>query len=139
MISKKAGDLFAEHNIAVYSCHPGVVSSNVLRGLGFGGWSRSGSGSDDGDGDHTAGDGCARMPIKLAMDPSVGMRQTGTYWKGMRQSNCRYSQNKAKVDLVWEYCIQVDGKAAGAASTAKTASTATETKTKTTSTKQNKQ
>eukprot|EP01083_Nonionella_stella_P130174 395045_1 len=55
MITYKASQLWNKQNIGVYSCHPGVITSNVLTGLG---WTSA----------RMSAEQCAQTPLFLAMD-----------------------------------------------------------------------
>ena len=91
MLTKKLSQIYSKDNIYVYTCHPGVTSSNVLTGLGFG----------------FAGDSsvsCSRTPIYLAMSNDVKKKDTGSYYKNSKKQLCEFSGNQKNVDTLWQFC-----------------------------------
>lgn len=85
---------FSESGVSVVSCHPGVVTSSLLRNLGFG------SGFD------TAESGAA-LPLQLAIGPHEP--PTGTYWGAGASAGCLCSFGKdvnGRVAL-WRACEEM--------------------------------
>jgi NAD(P)-dependent dehydrogenase (short-subunit alcohol dehydrogenase family) len=76
-------------NIAVNACHPGDVNSTLSNNLGFGG--------------NTPPDEGARTPVWLATDP-VGQQETGKYFAYQREETCRFGQDRAAVDQLYQLC-----------------------------------
>jgi len=94
MLSWEAAKRYEGDGIIVHSCHPGVVSSKVLSGLGFG------VGFD------TAAKGAA-TPVFLASAPA-GRLGTGRWWKNGRQLSCKWQKPKeANNEALWERCEQL--------------------------------
>eukprot|EP01084_Bolivina_argentea_P155301 270643_1 len=93
MLSFKAAQLWKKegYNIGVYSCHPGVTTSNVLQGLGFGGGSDSAEQS-------------AKTPVFCASSAAVGLKQSGQFFVNRKVRDCQYCKDKSKVEIIWNYC-----------------------------------
>jgi NAD(P)-dependent dehydrogenase (short-subunit alcohol dehydrogenase family) len=77
-------------NIAVNACHPGDVNSTLSNNLGFGG--------------STPPDEGARTPVWLATDPA-GQQKTGKYFAQQREELCRYGQDRAAVEQLYQKCL----------------------------------
>ncbi len=75
--------------VAVNACHPGDVNSVLSNNLGFGG--------------HETPDAGARTPVWLATS-DVGRIQTGRYFERMREVPCRFSQDPAAVEALYQVC-----------------------------------
>jgi NAD(P)-dependent dehydrogenase (short-subunit alcohol dehydrogenase family) len=76
--------------ISVNTCHPGDVNSRLSNDLGFGG--------------HESPDEGARTPAWLATHPS-GQQQTGKYFEQMREVRCRFGEDKAGVEALYQACL----------------------------------
>ena len=74
----------------VTSCHPGVVTSSVLRNLGFGsGWNSAEQG--------------AALPLQLAVGPKEPA--SGTFWSGPSSGSiCSFGQRAAERSALWQAC-----------------------------------
>lgn len=85
---------FSEAGVSVVSCHPGVVTSSLLRNLGFGtGFDSAESG--------------AALPLQLAIGPHEP--PTGTYWGAGASAGCLCSFGKdvnGRVAL-WKACEEM--------------------------------
>jgi len=93
MLTKQASINYKEYGINVFSCHPGVTTSNVLSGLGFGsGWDNP--------------DKCAQTPVYLAMNSKVKSQYSGTFWSSCKMQSCQYCKDTKMVKLLWDYCIK---------------------------------
>ena len=93
MLTYKASQIFTEkgYNIGVYSCHPGVTSSNVLSGLGFGsGWDSAAK--------------SAKTPLYCVTNNSVGLKQSGCFFVNSKPQDCQFCRDKKKVQIIWDYC-----------------------------------
>ncbi|MBI1878679.1 MAG: SDR family NAD(P)-dependent oxidoreductase [Chloroflexi bacterium] len=73
--------------VSVNACHPGGVNSALSNSLGFGG----GQSPDEG----------ARTPVWLATAPGGG-QQTGKYFVDRREVRCRFGEDKAGVEALYQ-------------------------------------
>uniref|UniRef100_A0A7S1CNG9 Retinol dehydrogenase 14 n=1 Tax=Bicosoecida sp. CB-2014 TaxID=1486930 RepID=A0A7S1CNG9_9STRA len=89
MLTVAAAEVFKGSGVTVNACHPGVVTSPLLKNLGM----RSGF--------ETADKGAA-TPLFLATDPSV--TASGKYFQDSRPKHCKFGADKAKCDQLWELC-----------------------------------
>ena len=78
------------YTITVNACHPGDVNSRLSNDLGFGG--------------HTSPDAGADTPVWLATDP-LGQRETGKYFEQRHETRCRFGEDTAAVDALYEVCL----------------------------------
>jgi len=76
--------------ISVNACHPGDVSSNLSNNLGFGGHESPAEG--------------ARTPAWLATD-DTGQRETGKYFEHMQMQRCRFGEDSAGVEALYQACL----------------------------------
>jgi NAD(P)-dependent dehydrogenase (short-subunit alcohol dehydrogenase family) len=90
MLSVALAEKLKSKGIAVTACHPGSVNSTLSNALGFGG-SES---PDEG----------ARTPVWLATEP-VGQQQTGKYFDNLREVRCRFGEDKAGVEALYQACL----------------------------------
>lgn len=79
-----------QHGITVNVCHPGDVSSNLSNNLGFGG--------------HESPQEGARTPAWLAVD-EVGQLETGKYFEHQQMRHCRFGEDDAKVEALYQACL----------------------------------
>ena len=79
-----------EAGITVNACHPGDVNSQLSNDLGFGG--------------QTSPDAGADTAVWLATDP-VGERETGKYFEQRRAVRCRFGEDRAAVEALYEACL----------------------------------
>lgn len=94
MLTVAFAERLAPYDIAVNACHPGDVNSKLSNNLGFGG--------------HESPDEGARTPVWLATNP-VGQEKTGKYFAHMREAPCRFSQDKAAIEALYDIClVQID-------------------------------
>lgn len=84
---------FASDRITVNACHPGDVHSRLSRDLGFGG--------------HETPEQAARTPIWLATDP-IGSRLSGKYFERAQEVDCRFGQDRAAVEALYETVHQLE-------------------------------
>jgi retinol dehydrogenase-13 len=82
-----------QHGVTVNACHPGDVNSRLSSDLGFGG--------------HTTPDEGAETPVWLATAP-VGQRETGKYFEQRRETRCRFGEDTAAVEALYEACLSYD-------------------------------
>ena len=76
--------------MSVTSCHPGVVTSTLLRNLGFGsGWSSAAQG--------------AALPLQLALEPRAAA--SGTFWPGGKV--CQFGRDLPGRQALWAACEQL--------------------------------
>lgn len=80
---------FKPYGVTVNACHPGDVNSRLSNDLGFGGQATP----DEG----------ARTPVWLATSPA-GQRATGKYFEAMREVRCRFGEDQAAVEALYERC-----------------------------------
>jgi len=77
------------YGITVNACHPGDVNSRLSNDLGFGGQTSSDEGAD--------------TPVWLATDP-MGLRETGKYFDQRQAVRCRFGEDTAAVEALYETC-----------------------------------
>ena len=83
-----AGRAFAEQGVAVVACHPGIVTSTLLRNLGFE------RGFD------TAAV-AAQTPLRLALGPEVA---SGTFHANKKAVKCKFADEHGARAALWEAC-----------------------------------
>ena len=82
MLSWILSDQFKDLGVTVNACHPGVIQTQLLEGLGFGGGASVSSG--------------AVTPVWLATSPDVeGV--TGKYFDNKREKSCSF-RDKNQLD-----------------------------------------
>ena len=91
MLSVAYAERLKEFRIAVNSCHPGDVSSQLSNDLGFGGSESPEQG--------------AATPLWLATNP-VGLEKTGKYFSDLREERCRFGENREAVEQLYQICSQ---------------------------------
>jgi len=79
-------------SVTVNSCHPGVVSSNVSHGLGFGGWETPEKG--------------AETPVWLATDDEV-QNVTGKLFSAKKESTDRFAKKTSEIEALYGYCEEL--------------------------------
>ena len=82
------GRAFAEQGVAVVACHPGIVTSTLLRNLGFE------RGFD------TAAV-AAQTPLRLALGPEVA---SGTFHANKKAVKCKFADEHGARAALWEAC-----------------------------------
>jgi retinol dehydrogenase-13 len=80
----------APYGITVNACHPGDVNSQLSNDLGFGGQTTPDEGAD--------------TAVWLATDP-VGQRETGKYFDQHHAVRCRFGEDTAAVEALYEACL----------------------------------
>jgi NAD(P)-dependent dehydrogenase (short-subunit alcohol dehydrogenase family) len=90
MLTVALADQLRRYGISVNACHPGDVNSTLSNNLGFGGTETPEQG--------------ARTPVWLATDPT-GQEETGKYFEHMREVRCRFGEDKAAVERLYEVCL----------------------------------
>ncbi len=90
MLAVAWAEKLKEQGITVNVCHPGDVNSQVSNNLGFGG-SQS---PDQG----------AETPVWLATD-SMGGQVTGKYFEHLRESHCRFGEDRKRVTALYDICL----------------------------------
>jgi NAD(P)-dependent dehydrogenase (short-subunit alcohol dehydrogenase family) len=78
------------YGVTVNACHPGDVNSQLSNDLGFHG--------------QTPPEEGAQTPVWLAIDP-VGQRETGKYFEDRREVRCRFGEDAAGVEALYEACL----------------------------------
>ena len=90
MLTAAASELLAPRGVAVNACHPGVVTSALLRGLGMAqGWNSAAEG--------------AATPAFLAASPACA-GATGKYWQDSREKACPFGRDIAACRALWAAC-----------------------------------
>jgi NAD(P)-dependent dehydrogenase (short-subunit alcohol dehydrogenase family) len=89
MLTVACATRLASYGIAVNACHPGDVNSRLSNDLGFGGQTTPDEGAD--------------TPVWLATDPT-GQRETGKYFDQRRAVRCRFGEDQAAVEALYEVC-----------------------------------
>jgi len=84
---------FTEAGVIVTSCHPGVVTSPLLKNLGFG------------SGFNSAEQGAA-LPLQLALDPKAP--KSGTFWAGPTHGKiCQFGGDMKGRTALWQACEEL--------------------------------
>jgi len=78
------------YEVTVNACHPGDVNSRLSNDLGFGG--------------HATPDEGADTAVWLATDPAA-QGETGKYFEQRRTVRCRFGEDQAAVDALYEACL----------------------------------
>jgi retinol dehydrogenase 12 len=78
------------YQVMVNACHPGNVESTLRGNLGF----ESLESADKG----------ARTPVYLALS-TIGAQETGKYFNNMTELPCRFAEDKAAVEKLYEICL----------------------------------
>jgi NAD(P)-dependent dehydrogenase (short-subunit alcohol dehydrogenase family) len=91
MLSVALAERLKPYQVSVNACHPGNVNSALSNNLGFGG--------------HESPDKGARTPVWLATDPS-GQQQTGKYFSDLGEVRCRFGEDKAGVEALYQACLR---------------------------------
>jgi len=92
MLSAAHAALLTKDLISVNACHPGVVNSGVLGGLGFNGW-------------QTADDG-AETPVLVATGEDGG-KVTGQFFNSKKHAADKFTSNTEDVEALYQYCEAV--------------------------------
>jgi retinol dehydrogenase-13 len=80
-----------KHGITVNVCHPGDVNSQLSNNLGFGG--------------SQSPDRGAETPVWLATEP-IGGQVTGKYFEHKQESRCRFGEDQAGVQALFQKCLE---------------------------------
>jgi NAD(P)-dependent dehydrogenase (short-subunit alcohol dehydrogenase family) len=80
------------YGISVNVCHPGNVNSKLGNNLGF----RGGESPDEG----------ADTPVWLATSPA-GQEKSGKYFTHRREERCRFGEDKAAVEQLYQLCLEL--------------------------------
>ena len=91
MLTVAQAEWLKSYDVMVNACHPGGVNSALSNSLGFGGYESP----DEG----------ARTPVWLATDP-IGQQQTGKYFADLREVRCRFGEDKAGVEALYQACLR---------------------------------
>jgi NAD(P)-dependent dehydrogenase (short-subunit alcohol dehydrogenase family) len=78
------------YGVTVNACHPGDVNSRLSNDLGFGGQTTPDEGAD--------------TAVWLATDP-MGQRETGKYFEQRRAVRCRFGEDTAAAEALYELCL----------------------------------
>jgi len=89
MLSLAFAERLAKHKVAVVSCHPGDVNSQLSNDLGFGG--------------HETPDEGASTPVWLSTQAYEKL-ESGKYYAHKRIENCQFSQNKKSIEELYAIC-----------------------------------
>ena len=89
MISRAFAERLAGQKVAVVSCHPGDVNSQLSNNLGFGG--------------HETPDEGASTPVWLSSQPFEEL-ESGKYYAHRGVEHCQFSQNRKSVEELYEIC-----------------------------------
>ena len=93
MLTAVAAELLGPRGVTVNACHPGVVTSTLLRDLGMAsGWDSAAKG--------------AATPAFLACDPSCE-GASGKYWQDCEQKPCPFARDTAGCRALWAACAQM--------------------------------
>lgn len=90
MLTAACATRLKPYGVTVNACHPGDVNSRLSNDLGFGGQATPDEGAD--------------TPVWLATDP-VGQRETGKYFEERRAVRCRFGEDTAAVEALFEACL----------------------------------
>lgn len=83
-----AGEALSPGRVEVTSCHPGLATSAVAKGLGM----------DFGDGPDAEKDG-AVTPLHLALGKGI---KNGAFYPTKKAGRCQFSDNAKAVQALWE-------------------------------------
>lgn len=89
MLSRAFGDRLSGHKVAVVSCHPGDVNSQLSNNLGFGG--------------HETPDEGAHTPVWLSTRAFEKL-ESGKYYAHQCIEHCQFSQNEKSVEELYDIC-----------------------------------
>jgi len=89
MLTVAFAEQFRDLGITVNACHPGDVNSRLSNDLGFGG--------------HETPQQGARTPVWLATGP-IGQRETGKYFADRQMQRCRFGEDLAAVEALYQAC-----------------------------------
>ncbi|MBU0512117.1 MAG: SDR family NAD(P)-dependent oxidoreductase [Chloroflexi bacterium] len=93
MLTVAFAERLKPHGVTVNVCHPGDVNSQLSNNLGFGG--------------HASPDQGAETPVWLATEP-IGGQVTGKYYEHLRESRCRFGEDRDTVEALYEACTQYE-------------------------------
>lgn len=93
MLTVAFAERLAPHGVTVNACHPGDVRSRLSGDLGFGG--------------HETPEQAASTPAWLATD-AVGGEITGKYFERQQEIRCRFAQDRAAIEALFEACAAYD-------------------------------
>mmetsp|Transcript_19852 Transcript_19852/g.38574 ORF Transcript_19852/g.38574 Transcript_19852/m.38574 type:complete len:281 (-) Transcript_19852:77-919(-) len=85
--------------VTVTACHPGVVTSKLLKGLGMS------------QGRNSASEG-SETPLLLALDPSVA-GVTGKYFVSKKETPCSFSSDAKACRGLWDACMAIHERVLG--------------------------
>jgi len=89
MLSMAFAERLDGHKVAVVSCHPGDVNSQLSNNLGFGG--------------HETPDEGASTPVWLSSQAFEKL-ESGKYYTHRRIEQCQFSQNRKSVEELYDIC-----------------------------------
>jgi len=89
MLSRAFAERLRPAGVSVNACHPGDVNSRLSNNLGFGG--------------HESPDQGARTPVWLGTAPELEGR-TGGYFEYQKEIRCRFSEDRAAVEALFQAC-----------------------------------
>jgi NAD(P)-dependent dehydrogenase (short-subunit alcohol dehydrogenase family) len=89
MLTVAFAERLAPQNIAVHSCHPGDVRSQLSRDLGFGG--------------HESAEAAAETPVWLALAPT-GQPRTGAYFRDGEEAPCPFARDRDSIEKLYAIC-----------------------------------
>ena len=90
MLTPAFAERLKPYQVMVNACHPGNVGSRLLGNLGYEGVESADKG--------------ARTPVWLATD-AIGARETGKYFNNKTELPCRFAEDKAAVEKLYEICL----------------------------------
>jgi NAD(P)-dependent dehydrogenase (short-subunit alcohol dehydrogenase family) len=91
MLSWILADKYKSKNVTVNACHPGVITTQLLKDLGFGG----GGKTQDG----------AETPLWLATSTEVeGV--TNKYFDSKKEKSCGFREER-QLNLLWEKLVEL--------------------------------
>ncbi len=93
MLTVAFAERLKSHGVTVNACHPGDVNSQLSNNLGFGG--------------NASPDQGAETPVWLATE-SIGGQVTGKYCEHLRESRCRFGEDRDAVEALYEACTQYE-------------------------------
>ena len=93
MLTAAFAERLEPHGVTVNACHPGDVNSQLSNNLGFGGHESPEKGSE--------------TPVWLATEP-IGGEVTGKYFEHLRESQCRFGEDREAVESLYAACTQYE-------------------------------
>jgi len=103
MLSWETARRFKNDDIIVHACHPGVVTSKVLSGLGYGSGFQSARSA-------------AATPIFLTTE-SASKLGNSKWWNNAQAYKCEFASDLKGAEALWNYCDKISAQKGQASKT----------------------